>query len=121
LITIERLSDGGFFKNNRQMIVRSWWPSIPRFDQVIRSMTRLEKLSILEWKLTLTNVPQLLRSCPNLNELRFKLVERSNVKMSEDLKNELRQSFEKQRLKIFELDMNSTDMDSWLVIQEMFT
>ena len=117
LITIERLVEGGFFQNNRQMIVSLHWPSLPRLLPVLHSMNNLEKLSLLEWKLTLTqDVPQLLRSCPNLTELRIKLVERQKVEIGEELENELRPRFE--RLRLFELEW---DMDSWLVIQEMFT
>ena len=117
LITLERLANGGYFRNNRQMIVNSRWQSVPQLLQVIRSMADLETLSLLEWKLTLTqNVPQLLRSCPNLTELRLNLAEKQIVEMNEEIKNELRPGF--QRLKICEL---TWDKNSCPIIQEMFT
>jgi hypothetical protein len=117
LITLERLVDGGYFQNNRQMIVSSWWPSIARLFRVIRSMTNLEKLSLLEWKLTLTqDLPQLFRSCPKLTELRLRLFESQELEMNKFLKNELRSGF--QRLRLLELNWR---IDSWPVIQEIFT
>jgi hypothetical protein len=80
-------------------------------------MADLETLSLLEWKLTLTqDVPQLLRSCPNLTELRLNLAEKQKVEMNEEIKNEFRPGF--QRLKICELTL---DMNSCPIIQEMFT
>jgi hypothetical protein len=116
MITLERLADGGFLKNNRQMIVILRWPSFPRFCQVVRSMTKLEKLEILDSKLTLTqDVPQLFQSCPKLTELRMKLVESQNLEMNEDLRNDLRSGF--QRLQLFELDW---EIDGWPVIQKIF-
>ena len=72
LTILKRLAAGGFFKNNRQMIVEGSWsrPSIHRFYQVVRSMADLEKLSLLNWKLRLTqDVPKLFQSCPKLSEL----------------------------------------------------
>ena len=117
LVALERLADGGYLKNNRQMKVIFYWPCFPRLCRIIRSTTHLETLSLLKWKLTLTqDLPQLLRSCPNLTELRMNLAERQKVEMGEELKNELRPCF--QRLKIFELKW---DINSWPIIQEMFT
>ena len=117
LTTLERLADAGYFRNNRQLNVSYSWPSFPRLCRVIGSMADLETLSLLEWELTLTqDVPQLFRLCPKLTELRMKLVESQNLEMNEDLKNELRPGF--QRFKIFELKW---DINSWPIIQEMFT
>ena len=117
LNTLQRLADGGFFKNNRQMIVEWYWPCIHRFCQVLRSMTDLEKLRLLKWELKLTeDLPKLFRSCPKLTELHLKLVESRKLEMSECLKNKLRPGF--QRLRLVELDW---EIDSWPVIQEMFT
>ena len=117
MITLDRLAAGGFLKNNRQMIVVDYWPSFQRLCRVLRSMTDLETLSLLEWKLSLTQgLPQLLRSCPKLTELRIRLFYNQRFKMNEVLKNELRSGF--QRLKIFELNW---DFESWPAIQELFT
>ena len=111
------LADRGYFQNNRQMIASSWWPSIRRLFQAIRSMTRLEKLSLLKCSLTLAeDLPLLFRSCPKLTELRLKLVESQKLEMGEELKNGLRSGF--QRLRLFELHWG---IHSWPVIQEMFT
>ena len=88
MITLERLAAGKFLKNNRQVIVIYFWPSFPWLCRVLRSMTALEKLSLLGCKLTLTeDLLQLFQSCPKLNELRIKLVERQHLKIDEDLKN----------------------------------
>ena len=119
LIMLERLSDGGFLKNNRQMIVTNYCgpSSIPRFFRLILSMNNLETLSLSEWKLTLTeDVPQLFRSCPKLTELRLKLAESQKLEKNEELKNELRSGF--QRLRLFELHWG---IDSWPEIQKIFT
>ena len=103
MITSDRLAAGGFFKNNRQMIVVYYWPSFQRLCRVIRSMTDLETLSLLEWKPTLIeDVPQLFRSCPKLTEMHLRLLESSNFEMGEEHKNEVRSCF--QSLKIFELE-----------------
>jgi hypothetical protein len=80
-------------------------------------MNNLEKLELLNLELTLTkNVPQLFRSCPKLTEMRLKLAETQKLEMGEELENELRLGF--QRLRRLELDW---DIDSWPVVQEMFT
>jgi len=119
LTILERLVDGGFFKNNRQMIVSCRWPSIYRLCQSLRSMTHLETLNVLHWTLRLKqDVPQLFRSCPKLTELRLKLAEAQNFEMGEELKNELRSGF--QRLRLVELHWD-IPADSWPVVQEMFT
>ena len=92
LITLERLIDGGYFQYNRKMIADSLWPSIPRFFQVICSMTNLEKLILSDQTVTLTeeNIASLLQSCPKLTELQLKLSEGQELEISEELKNELR-------------------------------
>jgi hypothetical protein len=116
LNTLEWLVDRGYFQNNLKMILSSWWSSIPLF-QVISSMTHLVKLSLLKCNLTLTeDVPQLLRLCPKLTELHLSLSESQKLEMDEDLKNELRPSF--QRLRIVELKW---DINSLPLIQEIFT
>jgi hypothetical protein len=115
LITLERLVVGGYLKNNRQMIASSSYPSLPRLFRVVCSMTELEKLTVFDWNVRLTeDFPQLFRSCPKLTELRLKLA--ANLEMGEDPKNELRSGF--QRLRLFELDWY---MNSGSLIQEMFT
>ena len=117
MITLDRLEAGGFLKNNRQMIVVDYWPSFQRLCRVLRSMTDLETLSLLEWKLSLTQgLPQLLRSCPKLTELRLKLVENRYVEMDVDLENELRPGF--QRIRLLDLYW---DIESGPVIQEILT
>ena len=117
MITLDRLAAGGFLKNNRQMIVVDYWPSFQRLCRVLRSMTDLETLSLLEWKLSLTQgLPQLLRSCPKLTELRLKLVENRYVEMDVDLENELRPGF--QRIRLLDLYW---DIESGPVIQEILT
>jgi hypothetical protein len=117
MITLDRLAAGGFFKNNRQIIVEDHFPSFQRLCRVLRCMNNLETLSLLNWKLSLTQgVPQLLRFCPKLTELRLKLVETQYVEMDEDFESELRPGFE--RLRLFELNWDS---DSWPVIQEILT
>jgi hypothetical protein len=42
LITLERLADGAYLENNRQMYLDRWVSSIPRLFRVICSMTNLE-------------------------------------------------------------------------------
>jgi hypothetical protein len=123
LITLRRLADGGYFQNTRQMIVDSWWPSIPRFFRVICSMTSLEKLELLSWKLILAgeDLAQLFRSCPRLTELHLRLRDSKRfdhhmLESNEELENELRPGFE--RLRLFELHWS---IDSWPVIQGIFT
>ena len=116
LTILKRLADGGFFKNNRQWIVDVGWSRGSWMFQVIRSMNNLEKLSLLECKLTLTDVSQLFRSCPKLTELRLMLFDNQKVGKGEELKNELRPGF--QRLRRFEFDW---DMNSGQVVQEIFT
>ena len=112
---------GGFFKNNRQMILEgSWsWPCIPRFYEVLRSMAHLEKLSLLNRKLGLAqDVAELFRSCPKLTELHLKLDDWLNDRMEidEELKNELRSGF--QRIRLLELHWGNF---AWPVILELFT
>jgi hypothetical protein len=123
LITLRRLVDGRYFQNTRQVIVDSWWPSIPRFFRVICSMTNLEKLELLNWKLILAgeDLAQLFRSCPKLTELHLALnnstrFDRQMLEGNEELENELRPGFE--RLRLFELEWH---IDSWPVIQGIFT
>jgi hypothetical protein len=114
---LKRLANGGYFQNNRQVILNSKWPSIPRFLQVIHSMTNLENLRLLEWDLTLTeDLARLFQSCPKLTELHMKLVKSQMLEMGEGLKNELRSGF--QRLRLLELQWETY---SWAVILEMFT
>ena len=114
---LERLSNGGLLKNNRQMVVKWQWPSNRQLFRVIGSMNNLETLSLLEWKLSLTQgLPQLLRSCPKLTELRLKLVENQYVEMDVDLENELRPGF--QRIRLLDLYW---DIESGPVIQEILT
>ncbi len=119
LIILDRLADGGYFQNNRQLILSSWWSSISRLFQVISYMTHLEKISLLHWKLKLTlteDLLQMFRSCPKLTELHLQLVERRKLEMGEELKNELRSGF--QRLQLFELHWY---IDSWPAIQEILS
>ena len=103
------------------MFVKSVRPFIARLFQVIRPMNNLEKLHLLECKLTLIeDIRQLFRSCPKLTGLRVRLfdpnrVERERFKqMNEELKNELRSGFQR----LFELHWI---IDSCPVIQEIFT
>ena len=121
MIILERLADEGCFQNNRRMFVKSVRPFIARLFQVIRPMNNLEKLHLLECKLTLIeDIRQLFRSCPKLTGLRVRLfdpnrVERERFKqMNEELKNELRSGFQR----LFELHWI---IDSCPVIQEIFT
>ena len=87
MIIMERLADAGYFQNNREVIVGWGWPSVPRFFPVVRSMTNLEKLYLLNWELTLTeDLPQLFQPCPKLTELRLKLVKGQNLEMGANLK-----------------------------------
>jgi hypothetical protein len=116
LTILKRLADGGFLANNRQWIVDVGWSRGPWLFEVIRSMTNLETLSLLDCQLTLSDLPQLLRSSTKLTYLRLKLIDRLKLEMNEELKNELRSAF--QRLQIIGL---SWDIDSWPVIQEIFT
>ena len=117
LIALERLVNGGYFRNNRQLIVNFWWPFNSQLFRVIRFMTNLEKLNLLDWHLTLAKgVPKLFRSCPKLTELRLKLLESKKLEMNEKLKNELRSGF--QRLRLLELKWH---IDSWPVLQEIMT
>ena len=111
------LVEEGLLKNNREFGVIFIPRSVPLILRVIRSMTQLEKLSLSEWKLTLTeDVPKLFRSCPKLTELRLKVVESQEFEMNEELQNELRAGF--LRLRLLELEWY---IDSWPAILEMFT
>jgi hypothetical protein len=114
LVILEQLVDSGYFQNNRQMIVTSWWP-IPRLFQNILSMTNLEKLFYLELRLA-EDLPQLFRSCPKLTELGLKLVESPKLEMNEKLKSGLRSGF--QRIRLFEFDW---EIKSWPVNPEILT
>jgi hypothetical protein len=117
LIIMERLVDGGYFQNNRQMIVKFTWTFIARLFRVICSMTHLEKLNLLECRLTVTeNLAPVFRSCPKLAELHLSLFESHILKINEDLKNELRPAF--QRLRLFELD---SSIFSFPLIKEILT
>ena len=119
LIIVERLVDGGYFQNNRQMIVKFTWTFIARSFRVVCSMNNLEKLNLLKCVLTDTAMKDLalvFRSCPKLTELHLRLFEGQIFKKNEDLKNELRPGY--QRLKIFELECWSI---SWPSIQEVLT
>jgi len=121
LITLEWLADGGYFRNNRKMIVNWRWPSIARLFRVNRSMINLEKMSLLKWELTLTeDLARLFQSCPKLTELHLRLrdilFEHQKLEMGEKLENELRSGC--QRLRLFELVW---DIDSWPAIQKIFT
>jgi hypothetical protein len=117
--TLKLLAEGGFFKNNRRMIVDKYWgwPSIARFHQILRSMADLEKLILLNWEMRLTqDVPKLFQSCPKLNELHLNLGQWDKFKMNEEIKKQLRSGF--QRIRLLELDWY---INEWPVIQELFT
>jgi hypothetical protein len=117
LVILKRLVERGLLKNNREFGVIFIPRSVPLILRVIRSMTQLEKLSLSEWTLTLTeDVPKLFRSCPKLTELRLNVVESQEFEMNEELKNELRAGF--LRLRLLELEWY---IDSWPAILEMFT
>ena len=116
-IILERLVDGGFFQNNRQMIVYWYWSPEPWLLKVIFSMNNLQKLDLLNWQLkpTKEDLACLFRSCPKLTELHLTLNDWQN-EMNEDLKNELRSGFE--RLQLFELEWF---INSWPGFHEIFT
>jgi hypothetical protein len=87
-------------------------------------MTHLETLSLLNWKLSLTeDLLQLFRSCPKLTELRLKLDDCHKLEMNEELKNELRSGC--QRLRLFDVEFMSQwihrDIECWPAIQGIFT
>jgi hypothetical protein len=114
LITLEWLVQREYLQNNR---LSSWWPSIPRLFWALNFMKNLEKLSLLEWKLRLTDLPPFpFRSCPKLTELHLRLFQSQELEMNEELKNVLRSGF--QRLQLLELNW---DINSWLVLQKIFT
>ena len=117
LTSLEQLAEEGFFKNNRQLVVRfrSDWPLSPPLFGIIRPMINLEILKLWDCELTLEQVAQLFQSCPKLIELHLKL---STCEMDEDLKDQLRPGI--QRLQIFELEWY-IDIKRWSVIQEMCT
>jgi hypothetical protein len=119
LITLERLADGAYLENNRQMYLDRWVSSIPRLFRVICSMTNLEKLHFFNCNLTDTVLKDLacvFQSCPKLTELHLILFRSLKLEMNGDLKKDLRPGF--QRLRVFELHFG---IDSWLVMQEIFT
>jgi hypothetical protein len=116
LTILKRLAGGGFLANNRQWTVSYGWSRGPWLFDVIRFMKNLKKLSLLKCNLTLTDVPQLLRSCPKLTELHLRLFDGQILEMNEDLKNLLRPGF--QKLRLFELEWG---IESYPIIQEMFT
>ncbi len=123
LTILKRLADGGYIKNNRQWIMSVGWSRGPWLFPVIRSMNNLEKLHLFECNLTLTeDLPQLFQSCPQLKDLRIRLFDPNRVEcerlkqMNEHPKNELRSGFQRLRLLKF-----YWGIDSWSVIQEIFT
>ena len=63
---LERLVDGGYLKNNRQLVVKFNWSRNSRFLQDVCSMTNLEKLYLWDCELALEKLPQLFCSCPKL-------------------------------------------------------
>jgi hypothetical protein len=110
------LANRGYFQNNRQMIANSWWPYVPRLLRAIRSMTHLEKLSLLECNLSLAeDLPLLFRSCHKIAELHVRLYDNEKLEMDK-LENELRSGF--QRLRLFEVVCY---VYSWPVIVEIFS
>ena len=117
LTSLEQLAEEGFFKNNRQLVVRfrSDWPLSPPLFGIIRPMINLEILKLLDCQLKIEQVAPLFQSCPKLTELHLSLVA---CEMDEDLKNQLRPGF--QRLRFVGLEWYM-DNNMWSVIQEMCT
>ena len=115
--TLERLVDGGFL-NNCRVVVDYHWSRSSRFFRDICSMNNLEKLHLIDCKLSLEQLPQLFQSCPKLIELYFPLTCKK-FEMDEEFKNQLRSGFQKiQRLYLVKFTMYRA---SWPVIQEMLT
>jgi hypothetical protein len=116
LTNLEQLAEEGFFKNNRQLVVRfrSDWPLSPPLFGIIRPMINLEILK-LDCQLKIEQVAQLFQSCPKLTELHLRL---DACEMDADLKNQLRPGFQRHRLVELEWYM---DNNMWSVIQEMCT
>jgi hypothetical protein len=101
LMILERQADGEYVQNKCRFSVKPRSFNA-RLFRVIRFITDLETLHLLECNLTLTeDLPQLFRSCPKLTELHVRLsdpegVERERLtQMNEDVKNELRSGFQR--------------------------
>ena len=112
---LNRLIDGGFFNNNRQLFVSNWFSSSRLTFKLVCSMKNLETLNSLDLNCaTLEDLQCLFRSCPKLTNLHYTLPARQEL--NEDLKNELRSGF--QRLGHLSIDCRM-DNNSFLVIREM--
>ena len=131
LITLERLLDGQYFQNNRKFITNSWGPYDDLLNRFICSMTKLEKLTFVDWELTPDpphsfwelreeDFARVFQSCHKLTELRTLLfhshVFDQKLEMGEELENEFRSGF--QRLRFFELVLA---ISSWPTILKIFT
>jgi hypothetical protein len=118
----ERLVEGGFLENNRQLVASYFWQDdIPQLLQETCSMKKLQKLNLLNCDLGLEQFSRVFRSCPELTELHLScstLWVTEMLKMDEHLIKELKQGF--QTLRIFELECRINGI-SWPVIQQILT
>jgi hypothetical protein len=119
-----RLTQEGFLKNNRRLIVSEldeFFQSrfLSRMVDATCSMENLETLDLRNCKLTLEQLPRVFSSCPKLQNLYLNPLTCVNWEIDDQLKNGLRRSGF-QRLKIFKFKCK-IDNNSWRLIQEMLT
>ena len=109
----KQLVDGGFLENNRHLVA-SYIPcdDIPQLLRDTCSMTKLQKLNLLQCDLKLEQLLRVFRSCPELTELHCELPVSEKLEMDGNLINVLRQGFQRLR---------RTYGNSWPVIQDMLT
>jgi hypothetical protein len=100
------------------LIVTFEGPRSSRFVEVICSMKNLEQLHLFDYELIPEVLARVFQSCSKITDLRITATEYEMFKMPDQLKSQLRPSF--QRLRYFYFQC-SIDNYSWLVIQEMLT
>jgi hypothetical protein len=118
----ERLVEGGFLENNRQLVASYFWhDDIPQLLQETCSMKKLQKLNLLNCDLELAQLSGVFWSCSELTELHLTCNElwvSEMLKMDEHLIKDLRRGF--QTLRHFEIECQNSD-NSLPVIQQILT
>ena len=105
---LDLLEHKGFLKNNCElqfaeeqmtMIMPFERPLGLRFLEVIRSMHNLEKLDIMEYDVTFSELAHLFQSCPKIIHLHLRLARQDTWDSEEDLsRNQLKLGFQKLQL-----------------------
>jgi hypothetical protein len=115
---LERLAEGGFLQNNRQLNTTLHCSINSRFVKMLCSMKNLDTLRLFDYKLTPDVLAHVIQSCPKLINLQIGAHDFKTFERAQHLKNQLRSGF--QKIRYFELRC-LIGKDSWLVIQEMLT